>query len=103
MTYNHHFNQVLPRDLSPRYLRTYIQNFSSDYTYETAHPKLGYCTADFAFFPSTSKASKRLGITTLRLRIFLAFDECISSNWCIFISYPVTLAEDFFPLNDSVD
>lgn len=86
-----------------RYLRINMENLSSDYTYETVHPKLGYHTADSAFFLSTRKVSKRLGITAFTLRIFLAFHECISNNWCIFTSYPVTLAEDFFALNDSVD
>lgn len=29
-----------------RYVRINIESFSSDYTYETAHPKFGYHTAD---------------------------------------------------------
>lgn len=91
------------QNVSSRYLRINIENFSSNYTYETAHPQLGYLTADLAFFLSIRKASKRLGITAFTLKILLAFHECISSNWCIFTSYPVTLAEDFFPLNDSID
>lgn len=68
------------QNVSSRYLRINIENFPSNYTYETAYPKLGYLTADLAFFLSIRKASKRLGITAFTLKILLAFREFISSN-----------------------
>lgn len=60
-------------------------------------------TADLAFILSPGKSSKILKITAFR--IFLVFHKFISikCKWWIFKTYPVTPAEDFFALNNSVD